>query len=71
MAVNRSDQRKRELRERGYRLVRNHNRKKLRLVEIETNEVLVEGYTPQIQGYCDGLLDALDDTIGSRVPKPK
>lgn len=39
-------------------MVRNATRKKLSLVDIETKEVL-----------ADGLLDALDGTIGSRVPK--
>ena len=51
--------------------MRNATRKKLSLVDIETKEVLAEGFTPFIQGYADGLLDALDGTIGSRVPKPK
>ena len=50
--------------------MRNATRKKLSLVEIETKEVLAEGFTPFIQGYADGLLDALDGTIGSRVQKP-
>ena len=67
--MNRSLRRKRECRQRGWRLVRNSSRKRLSLVDIETNETLAEGFTPFIQGYADGLLDALDGTIGSRVPK--
>ena len=49
--------------------MRNATRKKMSLVDIETKEVLAEGFTPVIQGYADGLLDALDGTIGNRVPK--
>ena len=49
--------------------MRNATRKKLSLVDIETNETLAEGFAPFIQGYVDGLLDALDGTIGNRVPK--
>ena len=45
--------------------MRNATRKKLSLVDMDTKEVLAEGFTPFIQGYADGLLDALDGTIGS------
>lgn len=51
--------------------MRNATRKKLSLVDIETNGTIAEGFTPFIQGYADGLLDALDGSIGERVPKPK
>ena len=51
--------------------MRTKNRKRLSLVDIETNEILAEGFTPFIQGYADGLLDALDGTIGKRVPSPE
>ena len=51
--------------------MRNATRKRMSLKDIETDEVLAEGFTPFIQGYADGLLDALDGTIGSRVPKPE
>ena len=51
--------------------MRNATRKRMSLVDIETNETFVEGFTPFIQGYADGLLDAIDGTIGSSVPKPE
>ena len=44
--------------------MRNATRKKMSLVDIETKEILADG-----SGYADGLLDALDGTIGNRVPK--
>ena len=39
------------------------------LKDIESGEIIAEAWTPYMQAYADGLLDGLDGTIGSRVPK--
>ena len=50
-------------------MVRVADRKRLQLVNSETKEILAEGFTPHVQGYIDGPIDGLENTIGERAPK--
>ena len=67
---NRSLDRRRDCRLKGWRLQISANRKRISLNDTETGEVLLEGAKITVESYVYGYFDGLEQTLGNRIPNP-